>query len=147
MQMRVTAPLAQVWSDWTEVDGLEAHFAPKAFVDLRPGGTYEIWFRPEAPKGQRGAEDGIILGLESEGAQRMLHVTWRMPPYMPDIVPHKTVVQMWFEDKGDGITEIRLYHSGFGHSPVWQEAVHYFMKVWSDVFAHYKAYAISTPDD
>jgi len=138
----VDAPLDRVWADWTTAAGLESHYAPKAIVELKPGGAYEIWFLPDAPKGQRGAEDGVILGLQdnANSSSKMIQFTWRMPPYMPEIIDHMTVVQMWFDPQSQTETRIRLYHTGFGDTPKWDEAERYFTDVWPQVLSDYQAH-------
>lgn len=138
----VAADMDRVWEDWTSVAGLESHFAPEAIVDLKPGGAYEVWFLPDAPKGQRGAEDGVILGYQSdsEDGTRMIQFTWKMPPYMPEINAHMTVVQLWFDPVDDNETRLRLYHTGFGSTPKWDEALAYFSKSWPQVFTQYKTH-------
>jgi len=135
----VTRTVDDVWQDWTSVDGLESHFAPKAVIDLRPGGAYEVWFLPDAPKGQRGAEDGVILGLQTDAKDgtKMIQFTWKMPPYMPEINTHMTVVQMWFIPETDK-TRIRLFHTGFGDTQNWREARDYFATTWPKVLSDYK---------
>lgn len=136
----VAANVETVWDDWTTVEGLENHFAPKAVIERVPGGAYEIWFLPDAPKGQRGAEDGVILGMQTDAKDgtRMIQFTWKMPPYMPEINDHMTVVQMWFIPQTKDHTRVRLFHTGFGDTAKWQEGLDYFTKVWPDVLANYK---------
>lgn len=134
----VDAPLEQVWQDWTTAEGLESFFAPKAIVEPRPGGAYEVWFAPEAPAGQRGAEDGRVIGLQKDNdGTRMISFTWAMPPYMEDIRPHMTIVQLWFVPQQDGKTRLRLFHTGFGDSKDWQEGRDYFAKTWPQVMNGY----------
>jgi len=137
----IDAPIDIVWEDWTTAEGLESFFASKAIVETRPGGAYELWFAPEAPKGQRGAEDGIIIGLQNEDdGTRMISFTWAMPPYMEDIRPHMTIVQLWFMPLPNGKTRLRLFHTGFGDTPAWQKGRDYFAKTWPDVMARYDAH-------
>lgn len=138
----ITAETA--WQDWTSAKGLESFFTPKAIIDLRPGGAYEAWFLPDAAKGQRGAEDGIILGFQDG---RMIHFTWAMPPYMPDIRPHMTTVQIFFDPVSDSQTRVRLYHTGFGDTPEWEKGQAYFEKVWPEVLKGYKASKMPKTED
>ncbi len=134
----IDAPIETVWQDWTTSEGLESFFAPKAIVEARPGGAYEIWFAPDAPAGQRGAENGIIIGLQtSNDGPRMISFTWAMPPYMEDIRPHMTVVQLWFVPQSSRKTRLRLFHTGFGDTKAWQEGRDYFAKTWPEVLTRY----------
>lgn len=141
-EVTVNAEIETVWEDWTTADGLESHFAPKAIVDLKTGGAYEVWFMPDAPKGSRGAEDGVILGLQNENSSnaRMIQFTWKMPPYMPEINANMTVVQMWFIPQLDGETRVRLFHTGFGDTNAWDEARDYFGKTWPKVLRDYREF-------
>lgn len=140
----VDAPIEQVWEDWTTADGLESFFAPKAIVEARPGGAYEIWFLPDAPAGQRGAENGIVLGIQDK---HMISFTWAMPPYMEEIRPHMTVVQIRFEPAGKDRTRIRLYHTGFGEGEAWDEGRNYFAKTWPQVLDNYRKHINDSAND
>jgi len=135
-EAEINAPIDAVWADWTTAEGLESFLAPKAIVELEPGGAYEAWFLPDAEPGQRGAEDGIILGLQDK---TMLNFTWAMPPYMPEVRPHMTSVQIWFLASDDNRTKVKLYHTGFGAGPDWEKGEAYFEKVWPEVLAKQQA--------
>ena len=142
----VNAGSEEVWTDWTTTKGLESFFAPKAIIDGHIGGAYEVWFAPDAPKGQRGAEDGILLGWqkEAEDGSRMIQFTWKMPPYMPEINESMTVVQLWMIPAGKDKTRLRLFHTGFGDSPKWLEAERYFEKTWPGVLSLYAKHVAET---
>jgi len=133
----VDAPTEQVWTDWTTEDGVTAFFAKEAEIELTPGGTYALYFAPDAPEGSRGSDSSTVLGLVDG---RMLHVTWAMPPYMPEIRPHLTALQLEFAPIGDTQTRIRLFHTGFGDSEAWSEGRDYFAKVWPEVLETYRTY-------
>lgn len=135
------APVETVWDDWTTSAGLESFMAPKAFVEATPGGRFDVWFAPDAPQGQRGSEDGMVMGIQiADDRTRMIGFTWAMPPYMAEIRPHKTAVQIWFVPVGADKTRLRLFHTGFGDSAAWQEGRDYFAKTWPDVLALYEAH-------
>lgn len=142
----VEAGIDEVWTDWTTAKGLESFFAPKAIVDGRIGGSYEVWFAPDAPKGQRGAEDGILLGWQKDTADdsMMIQFTWKMPPYMPEINESMTVIQLWMIPMGKDKTRLRLFHTGFGDSPKWLEAERYFEKSWPQVLEIYAKHVAET---
>lgn len=135
----IDAPIERVWVDWTTEDGLERFLAPKVKVKAEPGGRYAIYFDPDAPKGERGSDDGIVLGLQNpETGPRMISVSWAMPPYMAEIRPHMTALQIWFVPVNNTTTRVRLFHTGFGDSPAWREGRNYFAKTWPDVLALYE---------
>ncbi len=131
-------PLAEVWQDWSTAEGQEAFFGPRVILELKTNGLYEVHFLPDAEPGQRGHEDGRILAFQEN---RMLAFTWTMPPYMPEIRPHHTYVQIWFDDLGNNQTAITLNHTGFGDGEKWDQGYNYFREVWPNVLAGYKNYA------
>lgn len=60
----VEASPSDAYSDWTQAERIEAFFAPKATIEAKPGGMYELCFAPDAPKGSCGNDGGRVLGLE-----------------------------------------------------------------------------------
>lgn len=131
----VEAPVSEVWQDWTTEDGLTSFFAKEAEVDLKPGGAFRLYFAPSAPEGSRGNDTGEVLGWQTE---KMLNVSWAMPPYMPEIRPHLTVLQFEFVELSKERTQIRLFHTGFGRGEEWEKGHQYFQKTWPEVLALYK---------
>lgn len=131
----VEAPVSEVWEDWTTEAGVTSFFAKAAEIEMRTGGAYRLYFAPNAPKGSRGNDTGQVLGWQTE---RMLNVSWAMPPYMPEIRPHLTVLQLEFVDLGADKTKVRLFHTGFGQGKAWDEGRMYFEKTWPEVLALYK---------
>ncbi|NNF16418.1 MAG: SRPBCC domain-containing protein [Gammaproteobacteria bacterium] len=130
----VEASPGEVWNDWSTVEGQQEIFAARVILNLQPMGLHEVWFLPDAPAGQRGHENGRIVGWQR---QKMLAFTWTMPPYMPMIRPHQTFVQVFFEPLDNERTRIFLYHTGFGTGQEWNEGYDYFAKVWPAVLAGY----------
>lgn len=55
-EMTVPASLEAVWQAWTTEDGVCTFFAPRARIELRPGGAYEMFFALDAPSGRQGGE-------------------------------------------------------------------------------------------
>ena len=131
----VEASSQQAFSDWTTAEGIESFFAPQATIEAKPGGAYKLCFAPDAPVGSCGNDNGRILGLQPD---KMLAFTWAMPPYMPEIRPHLTSVQVLFEPINADTTRIRLFHTGFGNDDDWAEGRDYFAKTWPDVLAGYR---------
>lgn len=128
---------SDAFSDWTQAERIEGFFAPKATIEAKPGGIYELCFAPDAPKGSCGNDDGRVLGLEDN---KMISFTWAMPPYMPEIRPHLTSVQIYFEPAGDDKTRVQLFHTGFGTSEAWEKGHDYFEQTWPAVLENYRAY-------
>jgi uncharacterized protein YndB with AHSA1/START domain len=137
-QQIVNAPVRAVWKAWTTNEGVQTFFAPKANIDLRPGGAYEILFTPENPPGQRGAEDLRVLSfLPGE----MLSFEWSAPPQFAHARPQRTWVVLMFDELEPGKTRVRLSHLGWDlkktefpeHVEEWDKVREYFAKAWPNV--------------
>lgn len=133
---QVNAPVAKAWQAWTTTAGLKSFFATDGFVEAKSGGRFEIYFLPTAPAGERGSDNGTsILAMQPE---KWLMFTWGMPPYMPAIRPHLTVVQVHFEALSQDQTRVTLHHSGFGSGPDWDKGFHYFDNAWNIILSNFK---------
>lgn len=131
----IEASASEAFTDWTTDEGIEAFFAPKASIEAKPGGLYELCFAPDAPEGSCGNDDGRLLALQKD---KMISFTWAMPPYMPEIRPHLTTVQVLFEPVDDETTKVRLFHTGFGTGESWDQGREYFLQVWPAVMENYR---------
>lgn len=127
----------EVFADWTTDASVEAFFAPKANIKPVPGGRYRLCFAPGAPEGSCGNDEGRVMAVQPG---RMLSFSWAMPPYMAEIRPHMTSVQILFEPLGDERTRVRLFHTGFGEGEAWAEGRNYFAKTWPTVLENYRAF-------
>lgn len=134
VETEIDAPVEAVFDAWATAEGM--NWFAKAIVEPKVGGTYEVHFLPDAPVGQRGSEGGKILAYEQN---RLLTVQWSMPPYMPAIRQHQTMLTLTFERRGDNLTRFTLTHSGFGRGQEWDEGLAYFSKTWPQVVAKMKA--------
>jgi uncharacterized protein YndB with AHSA1/START domain len=129
-RVEVQAPAAEVWQAWSTQAGLETFFAPRARIELRPEGAFDIWFFPDAPKGERGAEDLRILSyLPGE----MLSFEWDAPPSMPTVRREKSFVVVQLRALGTDRTEVTLTHLGWKEGEEWQRAFDYFTGAWDVV--------------
>ena len=126
----VDAPVGEVWDAWTTEDGIKSFFAPDCNVDLRVDGLYEIFFAPDAPEGERGAEGMRLLAIEPG---RMLSFTWNAPPHLSGVRGQRTHVVLWFDDAGEGRTRLALRHDGWGEGEEWDRAFEYFEEAWLEV--------------
>jgi len=132
-QVTVKAPVADVWKAWTTTEGVVSFFAPAARVEARPGGPFEVHFNPYAKPGLKGADDMVVLAVQ-EG--KMLSFTWNSPPHLAQVRPQRTAVQVRFRPVGDGETEVRLVHGGWGEGGQWDESFKYFETAWGRVLAN-----------
>lgn len=139
----VEASPADAFADWTTAETIQEFFAPQAIIDPTPGGLYQLCFAPEAPEGECGNDDGRVLAIQ---ADKMLSFTWSMPPNMPEIRPHLTVVQILFSPVDDDRTRVRIFHTGYGSGEDWDEGRDYFDRVWPKVLENYRDFrAIPQP--
>lgn len=125
----IDRPVAEAWDMWTSVEGL-SFFAPSALIELEPGGRYEVYFAPDAPEGMRGSEGTHILAMQDE---RLLSITWALPPYMPEVRDHLTHLTVRFAPVGDSQTRVSIRHDGWAEGGQWEDAHAYFETNWPTV--------------
>lgn len=125
----VNAPIMEVWKAWTTEQGLESFLAPDCNIDLRTNGRMDVYFYPEAPQGQRGAENVHILAVEN---YRLFSFTWNNPAELPKIGNQQTHVMLKFFPfgKSNRRTKLVLIHDGWGDGEIWDQAYQYFIKEW-----------------
>lgn len=140
----VKAPVDEVWKAWTTTEGIKTFFAPDAHVDARPGGAFEIHFNPYARRGMKGADGMVFLALQD---RKMLSFTWNAPPHLPDVRGQRTSVVVRLQPAGEGLTEVRLTHSGWGDGGQWDQAHDYFNAAWGRVLANLEKRFVDGPFD
>ena len=124
----VKAPREAVWRAWTTPDGIKSFFAQGSNIDLRPDGAYEIFFAPDQPAGQRGADGMRLLLVQPPSA---LAFTWNAPFQFPEQRKQRTHVMLRFTPVDDNTTRVLLVHDGFGDGPEWQKVRDYFQNAWT----------------
>lgn len=129
-QLDLEAPIEAVWEAWTTEKGLRSFFAPACNVELRPGGPYEIYFHPDNPPGQRGADDMIVLAFQ---APSMLSFTWNAPPSLPEVRPHRSHVTIRLESLAPNQTRLHFREDGYGQGGEWDQRADYFRNAWGRV--------------
>jgi uncharacterized protein YndB with AHSA1/START domain len=140
----VAAPVSEVYTTWTTVDGVKSFFAPNAVIELKSNGLYEMHMNPFAPPGERGADDMRILGVQEN---RMLSFTWNAPPHLPEARKQRTAVIVRFTATSPNQTRVSLHHSGWGEGGEWDKAHDYFSKAWPYVLGNLKKRFESGPID
>jgi len=103
----VPASLAEVWNAWTTVRGVASFFAPKAKLELAIGGTYEMYFDPDAPPGSQGSEGCKVL---SYLPQQMLSFDWNAPPQFPNVRKERTRLVILLVELGERRVKVKLTH-------------------------------------
>lgn len=134
-EVEVKAPVAQVWKSWSTAEGLGGFFAPKAVIDLKVHGAFEILFFPDAPKGQRGAEDLNVLAFVPG---EMLAFEWNHPPQFTSLRGKKTFVVVQMRAVAPDRTVVTLTHLGWQHGGEWDQAYQYFGSAWDTVLERLK---------
>jgi uncharacterized protein YndB with AHSA1/START domain len=126
-EILVPAPVSEVWEAWTTAKGIESFFAPKAKVDLRVDGTYDVLFLPDKQPGHRGAEGMRILDIEKE---KRFAFTWNAPVSFPTLREKRTMVILDFAAEGEKTTRLRFTQVGWGEGKDWDAAYDYFDQAW-----------------
>lgn len=110
-EVDVAASFGEVWHSWTTEEGAHTFFAPKCYIDLRPVGSYEMYFDLEAPAGLRGGEGCLLLAYEEPV---MLSFTWNAPPELPATRAQRTHVMVGLTPIDPQNTRVTLIHDGWG---------------------------------
>jgi uncharacterized protein YndB with AHSA1/START domain len=129
-EITVPAPVSEVWQAWTTDAGVRTFFAPESRIDLRVGGSYELYFDIEAAPGLRGGEGDIILAIQPE---KMLSFSWNGPPEVGELRMQHTHVCVYFEEIDPEHTHVTLRHDGWGVGKDWDAVREYFQQAWFKV--------------
>lgn len=140
----VNATVDQVWDAWTTREGIVSFFAPDAKIEARPGGAFQIYIDPDAPPGQKGADDTRYLALQPK---KMLSFDWNAPPHLPEARAQRTFVVLRFEPVSDQQTRVTLHHTGWGDGGEWDKAYAYFDKAWDGVLGNLRKRFDTGPQD
>jgi uncharacterized protein YndB with AHSA1/START domain len=133
----IPAPIQAVWSAWTEPARVKEWFAPDANIELRPLGSYEIFFDLEGAPGRRGGEKNVVLAVQ---VPAMVAFTWNAPPSLPDVREQRTSVVVRLERLGPDRTRVWFEQTGWGRRGEWDESYRYFTSAWKFVLTmlHYR---------
>jgi uncharacterized protein YndB with AHSA1/START domain len=129
-EFTVAATPARVWQVVSTQDGLRSWFSPRAEIELKLYGKFNIFYRAEAP--ERSGGQNMVLSFEPE---RMLNVTWDAPPKFPNVRQQRTFFQILLSPEGTDRTRVVFQESGFGSSGDWEGTYHYFQGAWPFVAA------------
>lgn len=127
--IEVAAPLDSVWWAWTTEEGLTSFFAPRARIDLRIGGRYELYFRADQPPGWQGSEGARILSFEP---RRMLSFDWRAPPELPDVRRERTWMVIRLDSLGPRLTRVTMTQLGWQRGDEWRKNYEFFEKAMDE---------------
>jgi len=118
---------------WTTVSETKRFFGTDAVIDLRPGGSYEIYFLPrDNPESDINSTKGARL-LDMEKGKKLIF-EWTMPPFACELntKPLPTWVEVTFQSLKNhpGKTHVSLKHFGFKKGSLWEKAYEYFVRNW-----------------
>lgn len=105
----------RVWSALATTEGFRKYLAPKAKIELKPGGAYAIW---------PGANNRVLSYIPRE----MLSTSGSAPPEFPNVRKHGTWSAYFFEKLGKKKTKLRLSVVGWRKGEEWDRAFDYFLK-------------------
>ena len=131
----IDASLEDVWHAWTTENGVVTFFAPKANLEFKIGGKYEMLFDLNKPFGKQGSEGSKIL---SYLPNKMLSFDWNAPPEFGPLRDERTIVVLLFDKEGDTETKVHLSHIGWGEGDEWDKLYQYFLKAWNVVLGRLK---------
>ena len=129
-EVKVNAPIEQVWNAWTTNEGATRFFAPKARIELTIGGFYELYFDLEAPKGSQGGEGCRVLSFLP---MEMLSFEWNAPAEFPSVRKKHIWVVVQFNPVSKDQTKVRLTHLGWREGEEWEKVFRYFLRAWDIV--------------
>lgn len=128
LSIEINAPVDSVWSRWTTDTGRAKFFAPASKLELATLGYMEILFAPQAPVGERGAENNRVLAVQDK---QMLSFTWDAPPTFPEIRKQRTVVILRFHKIDANKTLLVFHQTGWGTGAEWDKVYGYFTQAWA----------------
>ena len=131
----VPASAKKVWEMWTTVEGITSFFAPKANVELKIGGKFEMLFMLDNPVGLQGAENCTIL---SYLPGQMLSFSWNAPPQFPVVRNQFHWYVLNFITVDEHTTKLELTGLGWQETEEWNQVYDYFDKAWTSVLNNLK---------
>jgi uncharacterized protein YndB with AHSA1/START domain/predicted enzyme related to lactoylglutathione lyase len=134
LRSQVPCTPGEAFTLWATSEGLAQWWTENSEVDLRPGGKYEIHFRPDAAPGDRGGDWCRVLSFLPG---KMLSFTWNSPPELKTRALHTWVVVLFNET--DSGTDLEFNHYGWPASGMadadsdWPATYEYFEGAWGYV--------------
>ena len=113
------------------MEGVTSFFAPKANIEPKVGGPYELLFDLKAPRGFQGTEGCKLLAFEPSNS---LSFQFLPPPEFPNARRIQTRVDVVIEQVlGGGLVKFNVAHSGFEEGEEWDECFEFFDWNWDVV--------------
>lgn len=106
----IELPRSEVWKLLTTSEGWKRLFDVDSRIELRPGGKFEILFKPASPLDQQGSGGCTVLSLLPE---QMVSFTWNAPPRFENGQRQRTWVVLHFDELAPTRTRLQIDHVGF----------------------------------
>jgi uncharacterized protein YndB with AHSA1/START domain len=123
--VEVPARVEQVWEALTTVEGIRGFYVPGGKIELWPGGSFELYYNPDGPPGERGMEGTRVLSLLPG---EMLAGTGSAPPEFPTVREHKTYWVFRLHETGNGKTHVVMSMPEWPEGQEWEGAFEYLAK-------------------
>jgi uncharacterized protein YndB with AHSA1/START domain len=118
IELDVAATRDEVWKAFTTSEGLETWLAPKAKVDLWPGGDWIVSFPRDTSTG-----GGTVVSFIPE---KEIVLSALAPDRFPHVRAERTRAVFTFESHG-GSTVVRLTQTGWKSGQEWDRAYEYLL--------------------
>lgn len=121
----VNAPVAAVYERFTTSAGWKKFLGVETAIDLRIGGSWEIYFGADKI-GSNGCQ--VLSYIPGE----MVSFSWNAPPSFAERAQRSWCVVHFARD-GEDKTTVRFQHYGFSDAGNWKQVQGYFEKAWPNV--------------
>jgi uncharacterized protein YndB with AHSA1/START domain len=131
IEFEVRAPVERVFKAWTDPSELTRWLTEKAIVDVKRGGSYELFWDLNRPD----LNSTIGCRITDLEMNRMIAFDWKGPvPYadLMNVEPLPTSVIVRMDEVRENHTAVRLEHTGWGVGPRWNEARQWQENAWKD---------------
>ncbi len=120
-ELVVPGTMAETWRTLMTSEGLAEWAGPAAYVEPHRDGAWDVYFKPEAPKGQRGSENRII------GIVPMSTIILEAgaPSQFPTVKAEKTITIFRLEPINAGYTRLNMTQTGWKQGEEWDRAFEY----------------------
>lgn len=137
-EVKIGAPLEDVWHAWTDEDTITGWFSPEANIEPRLGEAYELFFDPQ-DHDHMSTKGCVITEFEPMGC---LGFGWKGPDQYADLMnapDDLTHVKVAFREDNGG-TRVSLAHGGWGEGEKWSEAREWHRRAWEGVLAQLESF-------
>lgn len=137
-EVKVVAPLGEVWEAWLDTDTIKKWFSPEAHIDPRLEGAFELFFDPK-DHDHMSTKGCTITQFKPK---ELLGFSWKGPDQYAELMNEptpSTQVKVEFREE-NGETRLSLEHTGWGEGEQWAEAREWHRRAWEDVLAQLKSF-------